>query len=243
MSSESIYPGSALPIRREILEAQAEAVQHWGSTGEWWSASERLAIVSEVRSARDADALPPWIAPTTVEGLVAEDHPLPPGAVDAIWRLTNHLGTVTRKWYEALVPDRLSADRYVELVGLVAQVNLVDRFADVLKLDRPALPRPAEGEPTRNRPEGAELSTHWVPTAPVADSSWLPADKSVAVPNVRKALSLVPAERVMQWTLIDAHYVAGGALAGDLSSQHWSLDRPQIELIGARTSALNECFY
>jgi hypothetical protein len=47
----------------------------------------------------------------------------------------------------------------------------------------------------------------------------------------------------MQWALIDAHYVAGGALADNFGPQHWSLDRLQIELIGARTSALNECFY
>jgi hypothetical protein len=243
MSAESIYPGQDLPIRQEILDAQSAAVSHWALPGAWWSGSERLAIVKEVRRARDAEELPPWIAPTTVDGLIPDDHPLPRGAIDAVWRLTNHLGTVTRRWYESLVPDRLSAEEYVELVGVVGQVNLVDRFADALGLARPKLPAPQEGEPTRTVPEGAGLNAHWVPTAPVVDASWLPADKGIDVPNVRKALSLVPAERIMQWTLIDAHYVAGGALADDFRDKHWSLDRPQIELIGARTSTLNECFY
>ena len=243
MSPEDIYPGAKFPIRREIHDAQATAVSEWASPGTWWSAAERLAIVGEVRNARDAEEMPPWIAPSTVDGLIPENHPLPDGAIDAIWRLTNHLGTVTRRWYEALVPDRLSAEQYVELVGVVAQANLVDRFADALTLDRPSLPDPVEGEPSQVLPEGAAINAHWVPTAPLVDPSWKPTDAKVDVPNVRKALSLVPAERVMQWTLIDAHYVAGGALADDFGDQHWSLDRPQIELIGARTSALNECFY
>jgi hypothetical protein len=243
MSAESLYPGHGLPVRPEILDSQAAAVAHWAKPGAWWSAAERLAIVSEVRNARDAEALPPWVAPSTVDGLIPEDHPLPDGAIDAVWRLTNHIGTVTRTWYEALVPDRLSAEEYVELVGLVGQVNLVDRFADTLGLGRPKLPAPQAGEPGRTVPEGAAVDVHWVPTAPLVDESWLPADKTVGVPNVRKALSLVPGERVMQWTLIDSHYVAGGALADDFSDNHWSLNRPQIELIGARTSTLNECFY
>ena len=243
MNADSLYPGHGVPIRRQILDSQAAALVHWAQPGAWWSAAERLAIVREVRSARDAEALPPWVAPSTVDGLIDEDHPLPHGAIDAIWRLTNHIGTVTRTWYEALVPERLSAEQYVELVGLVGQVNLVDRFADALGLDRPNLPPPQAGEPTRKVPEGAGVDVHWVPTAPLVDESWLPADKNIGVPNVRKALSLVPGERIMQWTLIDSHYVAGGALADDFKDDHWSLNRPQIELIGARTSTLNECFY
>ncbi len=243
MTAETLYPDLELPIRSEILEAQSAAVEHWASPGTWWTAAERLAIVGEVRNARDAEELPPWVPPTTVEGLIPSDHPLPAAAIDAVWRLTNHLGTVTRTWYESLVPDRLSAEQYVELVGVVAQANLVDRFADGLALERAKLPAPKDGEPSRELPEGAELNAHWVPTAPVTDASWLPTDAKVDVPNVRKALSLVPAERIMQWTLIDAHYVAGGALVRDISHLNWSLDRPQIELIGARTSALNECFY
>ncbi|MDG2332832.1 MAG: alkylhydroperoxidase-related (seleno)protein [Myxococcota bacterium] len=243
MSSEEIYPDVEVPIRQEILEAQAAAVRHWAAPGTWWSSAERLAIVDEVRSARDAEALPPWTAPSQVEGLIPENHSLPAAAIDAIWRLTNHPGTLTRRWYDALVPDRLSAAHYVELVGVVAQVNLVDRFADALSADRPALPPVQSGETSQELPEGAGTNAHWVPTAPVVDPSWLPADAKADVPNVRKALSLVPAERAMQWALIDAHYVAGGALADNFGPQHWSLDRLQIELIGARTSALNECFY
>jgi hypothetical protein len=125
---------------------------------------------------------------------------------------------------------------------MVAQITLTDRFADALALDRIALPPPGAGEPSQALPQNAEVSTHWVPTAPIVDGSWNPATPS-DVPNVRKALSLVAAERIMQWTLIDAHYVAGGALADDFGQDHWSLQRSQIELLGTRTSIVNDCYY
>jgi len=233
---------TTLPLRAEILASHRAAAEHWSSPGTWWTASERVAVVNEVRAAWDAAPLPPWTAPSTVDGLVSEDHPLPAAAVDMIWRLTNHLTTLTHDWYRSYVPALLTPQHYVELVGVVAQVTLVDRFADGLGIERISLPDPQPGEPSREQPAGAEATTHWVPTAPIVDGSWNPAT-AADVPNVRKALSLVAAERIMQWVLIDAHYVPGGALAGDLATGHWSLERSQIELLGARTSAVNECFY
>lgn len=238
MTSPPLYD-TDLPIRSEILEAQFAAVQHWAAPGTWWSATERLAIVDEVRQARDADALPPWTAPSTVEGLIPDAHLLPTSVIDVIWRLTNHLTMLTRDWYETVVPNELSAGQYVEVVALVAQANLVDRFADALALPRPELLDPQPGEPSAEVPDGAEIHHHWVPTAPIQDGSWKP-PVAADIPNVRKALSLVPAERRMQWVLIDGHYVPGGALSVEFTHR---LDRSQIELIGARTSAANECFY
>jgi len=82
-----------------------------------------------------------------------DDHPLPVAAIDAIWRLTNHPGTVTADWCAEVVDGfgdasaAITALQYTELVGLVAQANCVDRFADALSLDRLPLPNPVDGEP------------------------------------------------------------------------------------------------
>ncbi len=234
--------GSDLPIRAEIRDSHAAAAQHWSSPGTWWSAKERVAIVNEVRTAWDAAPLPPWQAPSTIDGFIAADHCLPGAAIDVVWRMTNHVTTLTKQWYDSYVPSKLSPQQYVEIVGIVAQTTLTDRFADGLRLERVPLPVPGAGEPSRALPDGAAVSTHWVPTAPIVDDSWNPAQNS-DVPNVRKALSLVAGERIMQWRLIDAHYVQGGALADDFGKNHWSLERAQIELLGTRTSNVNECFY
>ena len=238
MNTHPLYE-TDLPIRDEILEAQAAAVEHWASQGTWWTAEERVAIVEEIRTARDAGELPPWVAPSSVEGLIPDGHVLPGAAIDVIWRLTNHIGSLTHAWYSSVVPTELSPERYVEIVGLSAEVALVDSFADALELARPTLPNPATGSPSMTLPDDVEVRTLWVPTAPIIDVSWKP-DVVAEVPNVRKALSLVPDERRMQWVLIDGHYVKGGALSSDYDHK---LTRPQMELIGARTSAANECFY
>ncbi len=220
-----------LPIRTNLAAAHQEVVERWAMTGTWWTGAQRLAIVEEVRRARDGDELAPWVAPSTVEGLIPADHPLPMPAVDAIWRLTNHPGTLTADWYEGIIAQGLEPGAYVELVGVVAQANDVDRFADALELDRPALPAPEDGEPARQFGGGVAVRRHWVPT------------DEIKGPNVLKALSAVPFENDTLQILSAAQYVDVGALLGDLTSDHNSLTRLQIELIAARTSKLNECFY
>ncbi|WP_428120520.1 hypothetical protein [Candidatus Poriferisodalis sp.] len=47
-----------LPIRSDLREAHAAVVDRWTRPGTWWTAQERLAIVAEVRRARDAAEIP-----------------------------------------------------------------------------------------------------------------------------------------------------------------------------------------
>ena len=44
-----------LPIRPDLDQAHAEVASRWSTTGSWWSGVERLAIVEEVRHARDSE--------------------------------------------------------------------------------------------------------------------------------------------------------------------------------------------
>ena len=43
----------------------------------------------------------------------------------------------------------LNPEAYAELVGVVAQANAVDRFADALNLERVSLPEPSHLEPAK----------------------------------------------------------------------------------------------
>ena len=61
-----------LPIRADLDEAHAEIAARWATTGSWWSGVERLAIVEEVRRARDSAELPPWESPSQIEGMVSD---------------------------------------------------------------------------------------------------------------------------------------------------------------------------
>ncbi|MFT5530526.1 MAG: hypothetical protein ACI91O_000539 [Candidatus Poriferisodalaceae bacterium] len=221
-----------LPVRSDITAAHETMLDRWANPGTWWTGAERLAIVAEVRRARDAaETPPPWVRASTVDGLIPDGGILPAAAVDAVWRLTNHPGTLTAEWYESIVGDEVSAAQYTELVGVVAQANCIDRFVDALDIGRATLPDAVAGKPTGEVPDDIDVRKHWVPTAQIQG------------PNVLKALSAVPEENVSRGILSQAHYLPEGALMGDLVSDHNSLTRLQIELLAARTSKLNECFY
>lgn len=226
---------TTLPIRDDLREAHRTVVDQWSHPGTWWTGSERLAIVEEVRRARDTqDVPPPWVSVSAVEGLIDDDHVLPKAAIDAIWRLTNHPGTLTATWYGGITADGeesgITASQYTELVGVVSQANCIDRFADGLSLARVSLPDPVDGQPTRLTPDGAMVSDHWVPTADTEG------------PQVIRALSGVPDEKAAMLLLSDAQYMPIEAMA-DLATDRNSLTRMQVELVAARTSKLNECFY
>ena len=226
-----LYQEAEIPVRADLDLAHQQTVESWATPGDWWSASERLAMVSEVRRARAADELPPWVRPSSVDGLIDSDHVLPRAAVDAVWRLTNHSGTVTGEWYQQMVAEGISPEQYVELVGVVATANCLEVFAAAIGIDSLPLPVPAEGEPARQLVPNAAVRSHWVPTADIRG------------PNVGKALTASPVS-VDDWhRLSDAQYVPMEALLADLTWSRGTLDRMQIELVAARTSLLNECFY
>jgi hypothetical protein len=118
----------------------------------------------------------------------------------------------------------------VEMVGIVAGLNAIDRFADALGLDRLLLPDPQPGEPSMETVE-AVVTTHWVPTADIPGG------------NVLKAMSAVPTAWQTTRPIAETHYVPQEMLLGDLAWNRGTLSRPQIEFVAAVTSFGNECFY
>ncbi len=220
-----------LPIRADLDAAHVAAMADWSGPGTWWAGEQRLAVVAEVRRARDVEPLPPWQEPSTVDLLVPDDHPLPGPVVDVVWRLTNHPGTLTGDWHASILARGVEPLAYVELVSIVAQANCVDRFADGLGLERMPIPEPGPGMPSGAVPDGVEVRHHWVPTADLSG------------PNVWLALSGVPDELAARSRLSTPHYLEGPAVFGDVVSDRFSLQRVQMELIAGRTSKLNECFY
>src|SRR5207247_140231 len=61
------------------------------------------------------------------------------------------------------------------------------------------------------------------------------------VPNIVRAMRLVPDEVRVLRRSTDAHYVPVAQIPDP--TYHRALARPQMELIAARVSALNQCFY
>ncbi len=200
--------------------------------GDWLTAAERVAVWREVRDAatneldrRRAAAL----SPNAVEGRHPASGPLSAVDVEVVHRIATDPGRLTRSWAEAAMAE-IGEERYTELVGVTAIVTVLDTFARAMGWPAPELPDPVAGAPTRVRPEGMGDTGAWVSQV---------VEKTRA--NVTRTLTLVPVTNGTWRTLVDSHYTRGPQFF-DLA---WSrpLSRPQVELVAARTTVAQQCFY
>jgi hypothetical protein len=127
--------------------------------------------------------------------------------------------------------DRITAAigeaAYVELVGVASRMAAVDTVHVALGAERPALPGPVPGEPTGERDDRARRNRAWVPM--------------VGGASIVSALSLVPAESTAQEDMHGPLYLTYEGMSQPDYVR--GLTRAQMELVAARTSTINECFY
>ena len=179
-----------------------------------------------------AAPLPPWVAPSTVDGRLGDDLAAPSAAHDAIYRIATHAATTTEPWYIGM-RDQLTDLAYVEIVAIACTVAAVVGFRRAAGLQPWELPQPTDGEPSRTVPEGLVPATlNWVRVVE-------PADEQAAVVQ---AFTSVPAELDRLWTLAAAQYIPHLEMV-DPRWNRGTLSRPQMELVAARISQLKECFY
>ena len=151
---------------------------------------------------------------------------IPDDAVRCADQICRDPVSLTREWVTE-ASDSLGMERYVELVGVVARVAAVDFFHRGLGLPPEPLPEPVAGDPTGAIDGMARPGKAWVPM--------------VGGASIVGALSLVPSEMQAQEQLHGPIYLTYEGM-GDLGFRR-GLHRSQMELVAARTSAINECFY
>ncbi len=234
-------------VREDIRAAHRALWRHMAAPGTWWTGPQRVAIA---RAAREADTCElcaerkAALSPAAVAGAHRTDGSLPASVVDVIHRVRSDPGRLSRPWFDAVIAGGLEAAAYVELIGVVTMLTGVDYFARALGLAPFPLPKPHEGAPSRRRPPAAKDAGAWVPMIAPEDASGAEADlypSAAMVPNIIRALSLVPDEVRMLLTMAEAHYLNLDQLPDPTARR--SLDRMQMELVAARVSALNQCFY
>lgn len=244
------YESTSWPIRDDLPVAYRTAWQGLSRPGAWWTGSQRVAIAEEVRRAPGCALCAERkqaLSPFSVDG--AHDHAqgsvLSEAAIDTAHRLVTDASRLSRAWVEKLEAQGLSDGHYVELLGVVVTVISIDSFHLGLGLPLEPLPKPEAGAPSGYRPAGLEHQTAWVPMIGVgkaqpAEADLFPGGQSA---NVIRAMSLVPDAVRTLMTVSSAQYVPPWAVVDPTWAQGRSLERPQIELLAGRVSALNECFY
>lgn len=247
------YESAASAVRNDITEAHRRAWERLANPGAWWRGAERVAIAAETRAALDCELCAnrkQALTAGSVPGRHAATDLLPAAAVEAIHRIRTDPGRLTESWLQDLLAGRLSDDggitveQYVEITGVVVTLVAVDTFAHTAGAGLAPLPTPVAGEPSSYRPEGAIKDVAWVPMIPRGAAVGAESDLygEGFVPNVRRALSLVPDEVRGIFELGAVHYLSMEEM-GNMKSQSRAISREQVELVAARVSALNECYY
>lgn len=234
-------------VRDAIRTAHDVLWEHLGGPGTWWTGAERVAIAAEARQADDCDfchARKAALSPGAVGGEHRGYGVLPAHLVDVIHRVRTDSGRLSRAWFDAAIAGGLQVPAYVELIAVATMVTGADYFTRATGIAPFPLPEARAGSPSRYVPASAKPGTAWVPMIDPEDAAGAEADlypHGTIVPNVFRALSLVPAEARMLQSLAASHYLPVEQITDP--SARGSLDRLQMELIAARVSALNQCFY
>lgn len=239
--------GALLPIRDNLTSALEEAWVRLARPGTWWSGVERLAVAAEVRRAstcalcRQRQAA---LSPYAAEGQHDSSRQLPAEAVEAIHRLATDASRITERWVRELADGALGEERYVEIVSIVAIVTGLDTFDRALGRPLRDLPAPVAGAPSRRRPAGAKRNLAWVAT--LAPQDVTPSDPNPyplhGDKNIHRALSLVPRE-VIDFFDLDVELYLKDHEIRDFAHEFRAISHRQIELIAARASAVNRCYY
>ncbi len=233
-----MYENASVPVREDIESIHSAIWSALGRPGTWWTAAQRIGIAREARRARAERGL----APVPSEPV---EPTLPAIAVDVARRIGGDPASLDEVWFGD-VRDRLSDAEYVELAAIVVQTVSVDVFCRGLGLPLHAYPEPAAGEPSYERPVEAVEEEAWVPTVPAGEAGGevgAALYRGEPMPNVIRALSLVPADAELAIRQCEAQYLEIPQVTDPGFDPGRGLSRPQIELIAGRVSAINQCFY
>lgn len=244
------YSAAGVAVRDDLVESQRALLDALRRPGAWFDGAERCAIAAASRLApscplcRERKAA---LSPEQARGehaRSADGAALSDAVIEVAHRVRTDSGRLSRGWFERTLASGLSDAEYVETVGIVALVAGLDAFCRALGVAPFPLPPPLPGAPSRRRPEGLESGIAWVPLLAPQDASGPEADVyggSRFVPNIVRALSLVPDHVRLLRQESASHYLPLARMNDPQAAR--AIDRLQIELVAARVSALNECFY
>lgn len=193
-----------------------QQVTDLASAGTWLTGTQRVAVAGEARAADGATDTPP----DRRDPMLAAAH-----------RIATAPATITEPWIDQLEANGLDRLAYVEVVGIVARLAAIDTY--VWAAGRPPLelPEPVAGEPSRQLVDGARQRSAWVPIAGGARATTTVS----AVAAEARARATLSAMLYLDDDLVGTAAQGGGDRGG--------LRRAQVEVVAARVSYRNDCFY
>jgi hypothetical protein len=224
----SLYSDTELEIAAQTEVLHEDELLSFARIGTWGTAAQRTAIVAEARKARCAAGVQ--------ESVGDEALAVALGGIN-----------IDRDFCQQAQADGVTEGAYVEIVGLAARLAHLDVFARGIGVPVRRLGAPVEDrEPSRERSSVAKKEgffTASIPSAPAGGELAVSLFGNQPAPNILRSLSLVPDEARRLNALLNQEYFSMETIFDFTYSSHNSITRPQLELIAAKVSELNQCFY
>jgi hypothetical protein len=245
--NEISYSNTPYPVREDFAASHNRFWKRLASPGCWLTGKQRIAVAREVRQAqqcrlcvRRKNALSPY----QVDGAHDVVTDLPDVMIDVIHRVITDPGRLTRTWFDGIIQQGLSEEQYVEVIGTLVFVFSIDEFCRGLGIPLNELPEPVDGEPSGYLPANLSDQGAWVSLVPNIIDTGPESDLwQGRTGYVIRALSLVPDEVRTLRDLLKSHYLDTDTIWDVSSQRRDTLTRSQMEVLAARVSALNGCFY
>jgi hypothetical protein len=241
------YRAAGVPVRADLRETHARLLDYIAQPGAWLSGEQRVALARESRGAAHCALClerQGSLSPEQPAGDHDRESDLPEALVELAHRVRGDPQRLSRGWFERTLARGVSEGSYVEAVGIVAFTAGIDYFCRAIGAPPLELPDPLPGAPSGYVPQGLRSGQAWVsmlaPEDALGPEASLYGDSSF-VPNIVRALSQVPDHARQLQHEMGSHYVRLVDLPNPKAGR--DLDRRQMELLAARVSALNECFY
>jgi hypothetical protein len=234
-------------MRNDLHEGHQRAWEAIAAPGTWLTGKRRVAVAAEIRNAyacATCQRIKEALSPNSVRDAHTSLGELSPAEIELVHRTVNDPGRLSEAWSQSVLARGLQEGEYVEIVGIIAMVMMMDALQRGLGEPLQALPQPQAGEPTRYAPPGARKKAAWLPIvepedAVEADGPMYPSPKAG---YIYRGLSMVPQSLRDYWALAFSHYLPSEMIYKfDRSIR--AISRPQTELIAARISALHQCVY
>ncbi|MGE0485968.1 MAG: alkylhydroperoxidase-related (seleno)protein [Gammaproteobacteria bacterium] len=239
----SLYADSRYPVGDAYAALHGDELDSFARPGTWGTAAERTAIAAVARRARTEAG----VQESVDDESLADGAELPAAARELAHRVALGGATIDREYFEQVRAAGLGEGAYVEIVGIVARLAHLDVFARGIGVPSRPLAAPTETHaPSRERPREARDEGFFVPSIPAAPAGGAVAESLYGkgpAANILRSLSLVADEARRLNRVVDTEYFSMATIFDLTHSSLEALSRPQIELVAARVSALNRCFY
>ena len=184
-----------------------------GTSGTWWTSTERVAIANVARE--------------THAGRKSTAGSLTAVAAEVTGKIATAAHTIDQQYVRDCHDRGLAPLPMVELLAVAAKVTAIDTWRRGIGEAPLPLPEPSGGKPSGSTVRGAKLDHGWLPT--------------VGRASAPVCFSAVAAEHESLHQLHGALYLSMDEMRDNNIVK--DLHRTQLELLAARTSYKNDCFY